>query len=376
MFTLKKTDGRARRGSFETSRGVIETPVFMNVATQGAIKGALSAEDLHDVNCQVALANTYHLHVRPGDQIVRQFGGLHKMMTWDKPMLTDSGGFQIFSLAGLRKITEEGVNFNSHVDGRKLFISPEISMEIQVNLGADIIMAFDECIALPAEWDYVNRSCQRTTRWLKRCQEELIRLQQGENLPTVGQMLFGINQGGTYPDLRVKHMQEIRELDLPGYAIGGLAVGESHREMYDTIDAVEPHMPRDKPRYLMGVGTPSNLIEAVARGIDFFDCVMPARNGRHGHLFTWDGVRNIQNEKYKTDALPIDPSCGCPVCARYSRGYIRHLFKAGEMLGMRFAVMHNLYFYNQLMTQMRQAIEEERFEAFRREFSEKLARRL
>lgn len=376
MFELKKTDGRARLGEFTTSRGTIQTPVFMNVATQGAIKGAVSAEDLQNIDCQVALANTYHLHVRPSDDVVRRFGGLHKMMTWDKPMLTDSGGFQIFSLAGLRKITEEGVNFSSHVDGRKLFISPEISMEIQVNLGADIIMAFDECIALPAEWNYVNRSCERTTRWLKRCQAELLRLQGDKTIPTQNQMLFGINQGGTYADLRIKHMQEIRELDLPGYAIGGLAVGESHREMYDTIDAVEPHMPQEKPRYLMGVGTPSNLIEAVARGIDFFDCVMPARNGRHGHLFTWEGTRNIQNEKYKLDDNPIDPTCTCPVCTRYSRGYLRHLFKAGEMLAMRLAVMHNLYFYNNLMTQMRKAIAEERFAAFRNTYSEKLAERL
>ena len=376
MFTLKKIEGRARRGALETTRGVIETPVFMNVATQGAIKGALSAEDLANIDCQVALANTYHLHVRPGDDIVRHFGGLHKMMTWDKPMLTDSGGFQIFSLAGLRKITEDGVNFQSHVDGRKLFISPEISMQIQVNLGADIIMAFDECIALPNTWDYVSKSCDRTLRWLKRCQAELLRLQEGEKLPTLNQMLFGINQGGTFADLRVRHMQEIATLDLPGYAIGGLAVGESHTEMYDTIDAVEPHMPIDKPRYLMGVGTPSNLIEAVARGVDFFDCVMPARNGRHGHLFTWEGVRNIQNEKYKQDENPIDPDCTCPVCQRYSRGYIRHLFKAGEMLGMRLAVMHNLYFYNHLMARMRKEIEAGTFAAFRAQFSEKLAQRL
>ena len=376
MFTLKKTEGRARRGALETTRGVIETPVFMNVATQGAIKGALSAEDLALIDCQVALANTYHLHVRPGDDIVRHFGGLHKMMTWDKPMLTDSGGFQIFSLAGLRKITEEGVNFQSHVDGRKLFISPEISMQIQVNLGADIIMAFDECIALPNTWDYVSKSCDRTLRWLRRCQAELSRLQEGEGLPTSKQMLFGINQGGTFADLRVRHMQEIAALDLPGYAIGGLAVWESHTEMYDTIDAVEPHMPTDKPRYLMGVGTPSNLIEGVARGVDFFDCVMPARNGRHGHLFTWSGVRNIQNEKYKQDENPIDPDCKCPVCQRYSRGYIRHLFKAGEMLGMRLAVMHNLYFYNHLMARMRDEIEAGTFAAFRAQFSEKLAQRL
>ena len=368
VFKLLKTEGRARRGTFTTPHGQVQTPVFMNVATQGAIKGALSAEDLTAIGCQIALSNTYHLHVRPGDELVRELGGLHRMMTWDGPILTDSGGFQIFSLAGLRKITEEGVEFRSHVDGRKIFISPEKSMQIQANLGSDIVMAFDECIEIPAPRDYVERSCERTYRWLVRCKAELERLG--------SQMLFGINQGTTYPDLRVQHMRQIAELDLPGYAIGGLAVGESHAEMYETIEVVEPHMPQDRPRYLMGVGTPSNLIEAVARGIDFFDCVMPARNGRHGHLFTWSGVVNINNEKYRADQGPIDARCSCPVCTRYARAYLRHLFKCGEMLAMRLAVLHNLYFYNSLMAETRTALDEGRFERFRLEYSEKLAERL
>ena len=376
MFTLHKTEGAARRGSFTTDHGTVQTPVFMNVATQGAIKGAVSAEDLSNIGCQIALANTYHLHVRPGDSLVRELGGLHRMMTWDGPILTDSGGFQIFSLSGLRKITEEGVAFQSHVDGRRIFISPEISMQIQANLGSDIAMAFDECIEIPAPRAYVEKSCELTLRWLLRCKNEVERLRQAGEMVTPGQMLFGINQGATYKDLRVRHMQQIAELDLPGYAIGGLAVGESHQEMYDTIEAVEPHMPKDKPRYLMGVGTPENLIEAVARGIDFFDCVMPARNGRHGHLFTWSGVVNINNEKHRADDSPIDPACDCPTCRRYSRAYLRHLFKSGEMLGMRLAVLHNLYFYNSLMEQMRQAIDAGGFEAFRREHVGVLSRRV
>ncbi|MCL2368093.1 MAG: tRNA guanosine(34) transglycosylase Tgt [Oscillospiraceae bacterium] len=373
MFKLLKTDGTARRGELTTPHGVVQTPVFMNVATQGAIKGALSAEDLTTVCCQTALANTYHLHVRPGDDLIRELGGLHKMMTWDGPLLTDSGGFQIFSLAGLRKISEEGVRFQSHVDGRKIFISPEDSMRIQANLGSDIIMAFDECIEIPAPRAYVEASCERTYRWLIRCNDEVERLRASGEMVTPGALLFGINQGATYPDLRIKHMRQIAELDLPGYAIGGLAVGETHQEMYETIETVEPHMPKDKPRYLMGVGTPANLIESVARGVDMFDCVMPARNGRHGHLFTWEGVININNEKHRADQSPVDASCDCPTCPRYSRAYLRHLFKSGEMLAMRLAVIHNLYFYNTLMTKMREAIEAGRFEDFRREYVERLA---
>jgi len=376
MFQLLKTEEKARRGELTTAHGIVQTPVFMNVATQGAIKGALSAEDLTAVGCQIALANTYHLHVRPGDDLIREFGGLHKMMTWDGPMLTDSGGFQIFSLAGLRKITEEGVRFQSHVDGRHIFISPEQSMRIQANLGSDIAMAFDECIEIPAPHAYVAQSCERTTRWLIRCRDELNRLEQTGETVTRGQVLFGINQGATYPDLRIQHMRQIAEFDLPGYAIGGLAVGETHQEMYDTVETVEEHMPANRPRYLMGVGTPSNLIEAVARGIDMFDCVMPARNGRHGTLFTWSGVMNIKNEKYKADPGPVDPDCTCPVCCRYSRAYLRHLFKCGEMLAMRLAVIHNLYFYNKLMAEMRTALDQGGFAAFRRTFSEKLAAKL
>ena len=376
MFRLQKNENQARLGTFHTSHGEIQTPVFMNVATQGVIKGALSAEDLSAVGCQIALANTYHLHLRPGDELIRDLGGLHPMMTWSGPMLTDSGGFQIFSLSGLRKITEEGVRFQSHIDGRYIFISPERSIQIQANLGADIAMAFDECIEIPAPRAYVEESCERTWRWLVRCKEEMERLRRENHLVTPSQVLFGINQGATYFDLRIRHMEQIAALDLPGYAIGGLAVGESHQEMYDVIEAVEPHMPEDKPRYLMGVGTPSNLIEAVARGIDFFDCVMPARNGRHGHLFTWSGVINIHNEKHRADRGPIDSDCDCPVCRRYSRAYLRHLFKCGEMLAMRLSVLHNLYFYNKLMEKMRSALEIGGFHDFRRAFSEKLAQRL
>lgn len=370
MFKLHKKNGNARRGEFHTPHGVIQTPVFMNVGTQAAIKGAVSAEDLKKINCQVELSNTYHLHVRPGEDIIRSLGGLHKFMAWDKPILTDSGGFQVFSLSTLRKIKEEGVYFASHVDGRKIFMGPEESMKIQSSLGSDIAMAFDECIENPAPRDYVINSCQRTTRWLKRCRDALTEFNKEENAVNPGQVLFGINQGGTYPDLRIEHMKAICELDLPGYAIGGLAVGESTEEMYNIIDAVEPFVPQDKPRYLMGVGTPSNIIEAVARGVDFFDCVMPARNARHGHLYTWNyGCINIKNEKYKLSDIPIDPECKCPVCSTYSRAYLRHLFKAEEMLAMRLSVLHNLYFYNELMQKIRDAIDNDTFDAFRARWS-------
>lgn len=376
MFELIKTEGSARRGVFTCAHGTVQTPVFMNVGTQGAIKGALSAKDLQDIGCQVELSNTYHLHLRPGDRIVRQMGGLHRFMTWDRPILTDSGGFQVFSLASLRKIKEEGVCFASHIDGRKIFMGPEESMQIQSNLGSDICMAFDECIENPAPRDYVHRSVDRTYRWLERCKAENARLNQLPDAVNPHQMLWGINQGGTYGDIRVEHMKRIADLDLPGYAIGGLAVGESTEVMYEIIETVEPYMPREKTRYLMGVGTPSNIIEAVARGVDFFDCVMPARNARHARLFTWDGAINLKNAKYETDALPIDPQCDCPVCRRYSRAYLRHLFKAEEMLAMRLSVMHNLYFYNQLMQKIRDALDGGTFAQFRREFSARLDRRI
>ena len=376
MFQLLCQDGRARRGTFTTPHGTVQTPVFMNVGTQAAIKGALSAEDLEQIHCQVELSNTYHLHVRPGDELIRDLGGLHKFMTWNGPILTDSGGFQIFSLAQLRKIKEEGVSFNSHVDGRHIFMGPEESMRIQANLGSDIAMAFDECIKIPSPYAYVKESCERTYRWLVRCKTALDDYNSREDAVNPGQVLFGINQGAVFPDLRAAHMDKIAELDLAGYAIGGLAVGESTQEMYDTIEIVEAHMPKDKPRYLMGVGTPGNIIEGVARGVDFFDCVMPARNGRHGHLFTWSGIINIKNEKYVRDEQPIDPMCDCPVCCRYTRAYIRHLFKAEEMLAMRLAVMHNLYFYNTLMERIRAAIEAGEYDAFRREFSTKLDTRI
>lgn len=357
--------GRSRRGIFTTPHGTIETPVFMNVGTQAAIKGALSAEDLQAIHCQVELSNTYHLHVRPGDTLIKELGGLHKFMRWDGPILTDSGGFQIFSLAQLRKIKEEGVSFNSHVDGRHIFMGPEESMRIQSNLGSDIAMAFDECIQIPSPRSYVEQSIDRTYRWLVRCKNALEQYNREACAVNPGQVLFGINQGAVYHDLRIRHMQCIAELDLAGYAIGGLAVGESTQEMYDTIDAVEEHMPKNKPRYLMGVGTPGNIIEGVYRGIDFFDCVMPARNGRHGHLFTWNGIINIKNAKYERDEGPIADGCDCPVCRRYSRAYLRHLFKAEEMLAMRFSVMHNLYFYNELMRRIRSALDDGTFEAFR-----------
>ena len=376
MYTLKKQEGHARRGEFETPHGTVQTPVFMNVGTAAAIKGALSAADLKTIGCQIELSNTYHLHLRPGDEIVKSMGGLHKFMTWDRPILTDSGGFQIFSLASLRKISEEGVKFNSHIDGRHIFMGPEESMRIQSNLGSDIAMAFDECIKIPSPRDYVQKSCDRTYRWLARCKAALNEYNSMDDAVNPGQMLFGINQGTTFADIRIEHMKKIAELDLPGYAIGGLAVGETHQEMYDTIEAVEEYMPKDKPRYLMGVGTPGNIIESVYRGVDFFDCVMPARNGRHGHLFTWSGIINIKNEKYLTDDKPIDPECDCPVCRRYNRAYIRHLFKANEMLAMRFAVMHNLYFYNKLMENIRKSLEDGNFGEFRSKYSKLLDTRI
>lgn len=376
MFKVIKQEGRARRGEFTCPHGTVQTPVFMNVGTQAAIKGGLSAKDLRNIGCQVELSNTYHLHVRPGDDVIRQMGGLHKFMRWDGPILTDSGGFQVFSLAGLRKITEEGVRFAAHTDGHRIFMGPEESMHIQWNLGSDIAMAFDECIENPAPYDYVKASIARTVRWLERCKTELHRLQQQEDTINPGQVLFGINQGGTYTDLRIEHMKQIAQLDLPGYAIGGLAVGEPTEVMYEIIEQLDPHMPADKPRYLMGVGTPFNIIEGVARGVDFFDCVMPARNARHGHLFTSQGIINIKNAKYQLDDGSIDPQCQCPVCQGYSRAYLRHLFKAEEMLAMRFAVTHNLYFYNHLMQQIRDALDQGNFEAFRRENSEKLGKRI
>ena len=359
-----------------TAHGPVQTPVFMNVGTQAAIKGGLSAEDLGRIGCQVELSNTYHLHVRPGDTLIRDMGGLHRFMRWDGPILTDSGGFQIFSLASLRRIKEEGVYFNSHVDGRHIFMGPEESMRIQANLGSDIAMAFDECVGIPAERDYVKASCDRTARWLARCKEALSRYNAEEDAVNPGQALWGINQGAIYHDLRIEHMKKIAELDLPGYAIGGLAVGETTGEMYDTIEALEPYMPADRPRYLMGVGTPENILECVHRGVDFFDCVMPARNGRHGHLYTWNGVINIKNEKYARDESPIDSACGCPVCRKYSRSYLRHLFKAEEILALRFSVMHNLYFYNSLMEKIRAALDAGEYESFYRANIEKLDKRI
>lgn len=362
MFKLLKKEGRARRGELITPHGVVQTPAFMNVATCGAIKGGLSALDLAALKCQVQLCNTYHLHLRPGDEVVRKLGGLHEFTRWRGPILTDSGGFQVFSLAKLRTIREEGVYFSSHIDGRKIFMGPEESMRVQSNLGSTIAMAFDECVENPAEYSYAKNSCERTVRWLKRCKDELQRLNAQDGTLNKRQMLFGINQGSTYADLRVEHMKKIRELDLDGYAIGGLAVGETAQEMYETIEAVEPHMPVDKVRYLMGVGTPANILEAVARGVDLFDCVMPARNARHGKLFTWSGTVNILNAKYELDDSPLDAECDCPTCKNFSKAYLRHLFKSGEMLGMRLAVMHNLYFYNTLMERIRDAIDNGEFE--------------
>ena len=365
MYTLLKKEGAARRGEFSTVHGTVQTPAFMNVGTSAAIKGGISSYDLVDLKCQVELCNTYHLHVRPGDQLIRRMGGLHKFMGWTRPILTDSGGFQVFSLAVLRKIQEEGVTFNSHVDGRKIFMSPEISMQIQSNLGSTIAMAFDECVENPSTREYATQSCARTTRWLQRCKAEMARLNALPDTVNPHQLLFGINQGCVYDDLRIEHMKAIADLDLDGYAIGGLAVGETAEEMYRVISAVEPYMPAGKPRYLMGVGTPGNIIEAVSRGVDLFDCVMPSRNARHGHLNTWSGIRNIMNAKYAEDDLPIDPECTCPTCQKHSRAYLRHLFKANEMLGMRLAVMHNLYFYNTLMERIREALDNGTFQEFR-----------
>jgi len=376
MYTLQKQEGRARRGEFRTPHGVIQLPVFMNVATAGAIKGGVSSFDLRELKCQVELCNTYHLHLRPGDENVRKMGGLQAFTGWRGPMLTDSGGFQVFSLAKLRTITEKGVNFQSHLDGRRIFMGPEESMRIQSNLGSTIAMAFDECIENPAAYDYTARSIDRTTRWLERCRAELDRLGALPDTINPRQMLFGIGQGATYDELRIRHMREIAAMDLDGYAIGGLAVGETVEEMYRIIDVVEPHMPADKPRYLMGVGTPANIIEAVWRGVDFFDCVMPSRNGRHGTLFTWEGIRIIQNAQYETDPLPVDPACDCPTCRNHSRAYLRHLLKSKEILGYRLAVVHNLYFYNTLMERIRENLDKGTFGDFRREMLPLLARRI
>lgn len=372
MYELLKTDGRAKRGRFHTVHGTIETPVFMNVGTIAAIKGAVSTMDLQEIGTQVELSNTYHLHVRPGDKIVKKMGGLHKFMVWDKPILTDSGGFQVFSLAGLRKIKEEGVYFNSHIDGRKIFMGPEESMQIQSNLASTIAMAFDECPPHPATREYMQNSVDRTTRWLKRCKIEMSRLNTLEDTINQKQMLFGINQGGTFEDIRIEHAKRISELDLDGYALGGLAVGESHEEMYRILDETVPYLPQNKPTYLMGVGTPANILEAVERGVDFFDCVYPSRNGRHGHVYTRWGKINLFNAKYETDSEPIEEGCQCPTCRNYSRAYVRHLLKAKEMLGMRLCVLHNLYFYNHLMEDIRCAIEEERYSTFKRERIEDL----
>ena len=377
MFKVIKTEGTARLGELQTVHGTVRTPAFQNVATAGAIKGAVSAEDLRSLcHTQIMLCNTYHLHVRPGDALVKQMGGLHRFTGWDGPILTDSGGFQVFSLAKLNKIKEEGVYFSSHVDGRKLFIGPEESMQIQSNLGSTIAMAFDECVENPAERDYATESCARTTRWLIRCQKEMDRLNGLPDTVNPDQMLFGINQGCTYPDLRRAHMKEIAALGLDGYAIGGLAVGEPKEVMYDIISEVEPFAPKDKVRYLMGVGTPGNMIEAVYRGVDLFDCVMPTRNARHGQIFTWEGVRNLNNAKYATDASPLEEGCQCPACQRYSRAYIRHLLKAGEMLGMRLCVLHNLYFYNTLMERMREELDNGTFTAFHDKYVDLLDTRI
>ncbi len=366
MFNILKKEGSARRGEFKTVHGTVQTPAFMNVATCAAIKGAVSAYDLEDLRCQVMLCNTYHLHLRPGDNLIREAGGLHGFTGWQKPILTDSGGFQVFSLSGLRKIEEEGVYFSSHIDGHRVFMGPEESMRIQSNLGSTIAMAFDECVENPAPYEYAKKSCERTTRWLVRCKEEMTRLNSLETTLNKNQLLFGINQGCTFEDLRVEHMKRIAELDMDGYAIGGLAVGEPAEVMYSVIEAVEPHAPKDKIRYLMGVGTPANILEAVERGVDLFDCVMPSRNARHGHLFTSQGVINISNQKYEHDFNPIDDKCDCPTCRRHSRAYIRHLMKSGEMLGHRLCVAHNLWFYNTLMEQIRDALDNGNFTEFKR----------
>ncbi len=365
-YILKKTEGRAKRAEFRTVHGTVQTPLFMNVGTVGAIKGAVSTQDLEEIGCQVELSNTYHLHVRPGDELVKKLGGLHKFMSWERPILTDSGGFQVFSLAGLRKIKEEGVTFHSHVDGRLIFMGPEESMQIQSNLGSTIAMAFDECPPSKADRNYVQPSVDRTTRWLERCKRKLDELNAREDTVNPNQMLFGINQGAIFPDIRIEHAKIISEMDLPGYAVGGLAVGESHEEMYHILDEVVPYLPQNKPTYLMGVGTPANIIEAVDRGIDFFDCVYPARNGRHGHVYTHFGKINIKNAKYADDDRPIEEGCNCPACRRYSRAYIRHLHVAGEMLGLRLCVLHNLYYYNHLMEDIRNALDEGRFAEFKK----------
>ncbi len=372
MYRLLKTDGRAKRGELQTVHGTIQTPVFMNVGTVAAIKGAVSTMDLKEIGTQVELSNTYHLHVRTGDKLIKEMGGLHKFMNWDRPILTDSGGFQVFSLAGLRKIKEEGVTFQSHIDGRKIFMGPEESMQIQSNLGSTIAMAFDECAPAKAERDYVEKSVARTTRWLARCKKEMQRLNSLPDTVNPNQLLFGINQGAVYTDIRIDHAKRISELDLPGYAVGGLAVGETHEEMYHVLDETVPYLPQDKPTYLMGVGTPANILEAVDRGIDFFDCVYPSRNGRHGHVYTKFGKINLFNAQYEKDDRPIEEGCQCPVCKNYTRAYVRHLLKAKEMLGMRFCVLHNLYFYNHLMEDIRGAIEEGRYSAFKKERLEML----
>ncbi len=375
MFELLKKEGKARRGRMTTVHGVIETPVFMNVGTSAAVKGGISTRDLEEIDTQVELSNTYHLHIRPGDELIKRMGGLHKFFNWNKPILTDSGGFQVFSLSKIRKIYEEGVYFNSHMDGKRIFMGPEESMRIQSNIASTIAMAFDECVENPASYEYAKQSSERTIRWLIRSKAEHDRLNALPDTINKQQLLFGINQGSTYEDLRIDNMKRIAELDLDGYAIGGLAVGEEAEVMYRIIDAVEPHMPENKPRYLMGVGTPQNILEAVYRGVDFFDCVMPSRNARHGNLFTWHGKMNINNEQYYADEKPIDPLCGCPVCRRYSRAYVRHLFKAREMLGMRLAVIHNLYFYNELMKKIREALDEGRFTEFYNTWHNRLAER-
>ncbi len=372
MYQLLNVDGRAKRAEVHTVHGVIQTPVFMNVGTAGAIKGAVSSEDLKEIKCQVELSNTYHLHVRPGDEVIKKLGGLHKFMVWDGPILTDSGGFQVFSLSGLRKIKEEGVHFSSHIDGRKIFMGPEESMQIQSNIASTIAMAFDECPPYPATREYMQDSVDRTTRWLKRCKTEMQRLNGLEGTINKEQMLFGINQGGTYEDIRIEHAKVISELDLDGYAVGGLAVGESHDEMYRILEEVVPHLPQNKPTYLMGVGTPINILESVERGIDFFDCVYPARNGRHGHVYTNFGKLNLLNAKFQLDDRPIEEGCQCPTCKLYSRAYIRHLLKAKEMLGMRLCVLHNLYFYNTLMEEIRDAIDANHYTAFKNEKIEKM----
>lgn len=375
-YTLIKKEGNARRGQFETVHGTVQTPAFMNVATSAAIKGGLSTDDLEQIGCQVMLCNTYHLHVRPGDDLVFDMGGLHRFTNWKRPILTDSGGFQVFSLANLNKISEDGVTFNSHVDGRKIFMGPEESMQIQSHLGSTIAMAFDECVENPCDYKYAKEACERTSRWLKRCKIELDRLNSLDSTINKNQLLFGINQGCTYDELRIEHMKEIAQMDLDGYAIGGLAVGEPKEDMYRIISAVEPYAPVDKPRYLMGVGTPGNILEAVSRGVDLFDCVMPSRNARHGQLFTKEGIININNAKYSRDDKPIDEQCDCPTCKKYSRSYIRHLFKSGEMLGMRLAVIHNLYFYNNLMKEIRDALDNGTFTEYKNKYVEKLDTRI